>query len=376
MCYNIKNTFGGLAMKKNIVPVDVIRAGIRLYFEDINLEGYRKRKNDKNQLYKLIKTETGAVVTLSYNIKYQYFSMRASMPKVLYGTNTVDVFSEDIEKFILSMNDILWKQGIYFNYSDFKVSLLETSVNYVCDSESDKYEYIELFSKRSVARKRKDKYPTSVVFKNASTRVTIYDKSAEMESRKSETSQVNDKELPTNKKLLRIEHTLSKRALKNYHKDLSIHNILQNQNIAAIFYAEQRKAKFNLRVLREKELFKVLNKKIKHKRSDIKRTIKEFYRDINVYGENYVCQKYSPHQVRTYINLLVDDGYSPIAVQKAKRINFMNLSERKIEVKMNARIKNAIHKSITIFNQSVREILSHYFRCTFFQMVFKYWDTS
>ena len=67
-------------------------------------------------MYKLIKTETNAIVTLNYNIKFQYFSVRASVPKVLYGTNTREVSLIDMDKFITAINEILKTESLNFNY--------------------------------------------------------------------------------------------------------------------------------------------------------------------------------------------------------------------------------------------------------------------
>ena len=354
-------------MANKIIPIDVIRAGTRVYFSDINLNGYRRRECDTYQLYKLIKTETNAIVTLNYNMKFQYFSVRVSVPKLLYGTNTREVSLIDVDKFITAINEILKKENLNLDFSDFRISILELCHNYICSTEKDKIAYLDFFSKASVSRKKKDNYPSSTVFKNSQSRITIYNKSQELSDRKSNTTLTEDVQ-----KILRTEFTLQTKALKQYHKNLTVDAFFKDFDLRSIFLAEQHKAGFGLKILHKKTFFKILNKKIQKRRKDTRNKIRNFYREFNLYGEDFVRGKYSQYQVREYKKIITDMGFSPIYINNTvKIIDFTSLDESKKIVKMNVK---ELLKQYTLRKASLN--LSLYFRCSFFQMVFKYWDTS
>lgn len=187
---------------------DVIRAGTSVSINDIDLSGFKHRPNNHKQMYHIIEAYNGTKISLDYNIEFEYFSVKVSLPKLLCGTNAINLPADCGEELIELVNFYLSESGLPFDFSEFGISLLEVSHNYVCETIEDKKKYVEYFSSKDVSRKTKYKYDTSIVFKNKTSRTTIYDKKSEVG---------NDDDIPVNKavldRTLRVEHKLHKRGI-------------------------------------------------------------------------------------------------------------------------------------------------------------------
>lgn len=369
---------GGLFMSEKLLPVDVIKAGCFAYPHNINLRGFKPRNDNKHQLYKLVTLKNGSIVTLNYNTEFQYFSVRSSVPKVLYGCNTCTLHQADADYFIKVINAILLQENIDLNFEEFKISLLEASYNYICKSKKDKQDYIEFFSKQSVSRKNKELYETSVVYKNKQDRLTIYDKSEEILAKNPLADISEDTE-----KMLRVEYTLNKKSIKKYYKNLTVGIFLREFDLEKIFLKENIRSGLNLKALNRKEFYTVLRRQIKNKRKHTQNKIIKFYKCLNKFGEEYTKDNYTKYQISSYKKLMTELGYSPFYLNNStNRIDFMSLNKKidiesvRIEMKKVCKlIFKKKHKN-KLFKFNVRDTLSQFSRCSFFQKIFKFFDTS
>lgn len=369
---------GGFIMFEKLLPLDVLKAGCSTSAKYINLKGFKPRDDNKHQFYKLITLGNGTKITLNYNTEFQYFSVRASIPKVLYGCNTCTIHQADADHFIKVINAILLQENIDLNFEEFKISLLEASYNYICKSKKDKQDYIEFFSKQSVSRKNKEVYETSVVYKNKQDRLTIYDKSEEILAKNPLADISEDTE-----KILRVEYTLNKKALKKHYKNLTVGIFLREFDLEKIFLKENIKSGLSLKALNKKEFYIILRRQIKSKRKYTQNKILKFYKCLNQFGEEYIKDNYTRYQISTYKKLMIELGYSPFYLKNnTKPIDFMSLTQ-KIDVESVRIVMKPIFKLIfknkrknKLFKINVRDTLSQFSRCTFFQKIFKFFDTS
>jgi len=366
-------------MSEKLLPVDVIKAGCFDYPHNINLRGFKPRNDNKHQLYKLVTLKNGAIVTLNYNTDFQYFSVRASVPKVLYGCNTCNLYQKDADQYIHIVNDILSAEHIHLNFENFKISVLEVSFNYICKSVKDKQNYIEFFSKQAVNRKTKKVYKTSVVYKNKQSRLTIYDKAEEILAKSRTAAITKDAD-----KILRVEYTLNRKALKKHHKDLTVGAFLREFDLEKILIKENIKSGLSEKALKKKDFYTILRRKIKSKRKNTQNRILKFYKLLNQYGEEYVQENYTRYQISAYKRIMLDLGYSPFYLNNSTaQIDFMKLRDiapiEKIRKEMKYILAKLDFKKIKKnrrFKFNVRDKLSQFSRCTFFQSIFNFFDTS
>lgn len=303
---------------KKILPVDVIHAGICYPLPNKVLAEFEQDYTaDGMRYYKNILTESGAKLTISYRQEFGYLCVRVSLPKLIYNTNAKIFYYSDVDIAISKINGILFEEQIYANFSDFKVFQMELSHNYMCHSKSEKLMYIDTFKNRKLTRKSNRAYPTSMVFKNKSSRLTIYDKAAEMRVHSNQpiTDEIEN--------ILRVEYKLSKTALKRYTKDLSVCHMLHDIDLQWVYMNEHDKADIFQRALSYPQFFVVLDSLIADKREREKNKILSFYEYINENGESSAKEAYSPYLFKKYISIMKANGYSPIySYSPVKSINF------------------------------------------------------
>lgn len=303
---------------KKILPVDVIHAGICYSLPDKALAGFEQDyTSDGMRYYKNILTESGAKLTISYRKEFGYLCVRISLPKMIYGTNVETFYGSDVDKAISKVNSILLGEQIYADFSDFKIFQMELSHNYVCHSKSEKLRYLNTFKSRRLSRKSNRAYPTSMVYKNKSSRLTIYDKAAEMRihSNKPITDETEN--------ILRVEYKLNKTALKHYSKDLSVSHVLHDTDLQMVYLNEHSKADIFQKTLSYPQFFNVLGNFIADKKEREKDKILNFYQYINENGESSAKEAYSPYLFKKYISIMKVNGYSPIySYAPVKHIDF------------------------------------------------------
>lgn len=303
---------------KKILPVDVVNAGICYSLPNKALAGFEQDYTvDGMRYYKNILTESGAKLTISYRKEFGYLCVRVSLPKLIYGTNSKTFYYTDVDKAISTINSILFDEQIYADFSDFKIFQMELSHNYVCHSKSEKLRYLNTFKNRKLSRKSNRAYPTCMVYKNKSSRLTIYDKAAEMRvhSNKPITDEIEN--------ILRVEYKLSKTALKRYTKDLSVCHVLHNTDLQMVYLNEHNKADIFQKTLSYPQFFNVLDNLIADKKEREKDKILSFYQYINENGESSAKEAYSPYLFKKYISIMKVNGYSPIySYSPVKSINF------------------------------------------------------
>lgn len=303
---------------KKILPVDVIHAGICYSVPDEALAEFKQDYTaDGMRYYKNILTESGAKLTISYRKEFGYLCVRVSLPKLIYGTNAETFYSSDADKAISKVNRILLDEHIYADFSDFKIFQMELSHNYVCHSKSEKFRYLNTFKNRKLSRKSNRVYPTCMVYKNKSSRLTIYDKAAEMRvhSNKPITNEIEN--------ILRVEYKLSKTALKRYTKDLTVYHVLHDADLQMVYLNEHNKADIFQKTLSYPQFFNVLGNLIADKKEREKDKILSFYQYINQNGESSAKEAYSPYLFKKYIAIMKANGYSPIySYAPVKRIDF------------------------------------------------------
>ena len=359
-------------MNNTYLPVDTIKAGIYLPYADIDLYGYRHRKSNHYQLYKLLEVDSSTKITLNYNIQHQYFSLKVSLPKLLCGTNAINLPAACAGELITLVNEYLLTEGLAVNFADFKVSLLELSFNYECNNVEDKNYIIKHCSNKDISRKDKTTFDTSVVFKNKTSWTTLYDKTAEMEATQA---------LPANNhsfdKTLRLEHKLLKKAVKRHFKANTVADILFSDRLEEVFLKENQKAGLSLKPLHKKVFFKVLENQLKGKSHSFQNRVFSFYKELNTLGEMYVQEHYSKFQISKYKKIMQSAGYSTTYIcQSAHPVDFMSLKNKENkrltqkEIReMLGHIKLGKKKSFIV---EVKEFLSHCLPCKFFKKVIKF----
>lgn len=363
---------------KKILPVDVIHAGICYSLPDKALVGFEQDYTvDGMRYYKNILTESGSKLTISYRKEFGYLCVRVSLPKLIYGTNTETFYYSDADKAVSKVNSILLDEHIYADFSDFKIFQMELSHNYVCHSKSEKLRYLNTFKNRKLKRKSNRAYPTCMVYKNKSSRLTIYDKSAEM--------RVHSNKLITDEaeKILRVEYKLNKTALKRYTKDLSVSHVLHDTDLQMVYLNEHNKADIFQKTLSYPQFFNVLGNLIADKKEREKDKILSFYQYINENGESSAKEAYSPYLFKKYISIMKVNGYSPIyCYSPIKSINFnapfeydCHLSKEEIKQIVANLEKEKNAKPIKYSFSLVAKLLPLALPCDFFSKV-NIFDTS
>ena len=183
--------------------------------------------------------------------------------------------------------------------------------------------------------------------------------------------------------MLRVEYTLNKKSLKKHYKNLTVGIFLREFDLEKIFLKENIKSGLNLKVLNRKEFYSILKKEIKHKRKTTQNRILKFYKCLNQHGEEYIKDNYTRYQISAYKKLMIDLGYSPFYLKNnTNPIDFMSLTQ-KIDIESVRIVMKPIFKLIfknkhksKLFKFNVRDTLSQFSRCTFFQRIFKFFDTS
>ena len=321
-------------MKNETLCLDVVRAGIPFYLNDNRLSDFTYKECKNPYFYKNITLENGAVVTAGYYCQFQYLFVKCSFPKVVYGDNRNLITKNDMSAVISAVNNALLTVGIYADFSLFSVSNIEVTYNYVCRTEAEKQAYIVAYNKHYVSRRNTCNYAESAVFKNRSTRTTIYDKAAEILYRN------NDAVLSyADKRIVRVEHKIPKRVLDNYQKGCLVEDLI-NIDLRKVLKEENEKAGLAMITLNEKKFYKILEEKIKHKNTSTKLCIINFYKELNEHGEQYVKNKYSPYVFRSYRKIMLNAGYSTVHTsgkakttmdfQKVEKNSFVQFTKQEI----------------------------------------------
>lgn len=270
------------------------------------LKGFRLKITPHDYYYyKNIILENGTVLTLGYRKEFSYLEVKFSVPKLLYGTNAIEMQSNHISNVINIVNNILAAEHINADFASFRISRIELSRNYNCKNEREKMNYIDVLKRRDASRKESKNYMTSAVFYNKSCRLTIYDKKAEMLAH-GDAKYINE----VTAKILRVEYKVRKTTLKKYTKNLSVENVLCNLDLNAIFADENRKTGIFGKVLSYNRFFSVLNRLICGKSAACQKKIIAFYKDVNIIGEPAAKAKYSKYVFRTYSKIMKDEGYN------------------------------------------------------------------
>lgn len=308
-------------MNNKILPIDVLSAGLYYRLDDDMLKTFKIKITHKEMYYfKNVRVNENCKLTICYRKQFNYLTIKVSLPKILYATNTKTLYITDTNRILSIINKVLSDESIYEDFNNFKVSVIELSHNYICKNETDKQLYIDLFNMKNLTHRKNSTYKTSAVHKNKSVRTTIYDKKAELLAN-------NYKKSITNRenRILRVEHKLKKSVLKKYSKDLSVKNIL-NMDLEKIFLNENSKLGFNLKVLGKKEFYATLKKSISDKKIATQNKIITFYQELNEFGESYVKQKYSSYIYNNYRNIMLSKNYSTIySNKKLRNICFTDL---------------------------------------------------
>ncbi len=356
---------------KKLLPVDVIKAGIKLSAASVNLDGYKRRDGKWYQLYKIIEADNETKITFNYNMMHEWFSVKVSLPKLVCGTNARNVYVNSADDFIYLINTYLVADGIYVDFAMFKVSLLELSHNYVCSTVEDKKYYIEYFSGKSIVRKKKQTYENSVVFKNKTSRTTIYSKSDEMES-KNGTVVTH----PILKRVLRVEHKLHPRGVRKYFKKRSVKDVLFADNLIDIFLKENKSAGLHLQVLHKSLFYKILINQIASKTNSFQKKVLDFYIKLNKYGISYAEARYSKYQVKKYKQIMESAGYSTTYICKSVTpVDFMDLYTEvglNLNIEEKTRMMKKTKKEKTTFMSKAKNVFSLCLSCNFLKKACKF----
>ena len=282
--------------------IDVIRAGTTYYLNDDSLKDYCIKNIANPYYYKIITLSNGSKITIGYYRQFHHLFVKCSLPKILYGNNIEMLKGADLNKTINCINSVLIELGIFADFSDFTISQIEISNNYICSSEKEKQLYIDLFNKRYVPRKRNSEYDTSTVYKNKSSRSTIYDKSEEVLFRNPDIHLFGKE-----KRIIRVEHKVPKRRLNKYKKNCKVRDLF-NIDLREVLREENKKVGLDMKMLNKKEFYSVLNENIQNKSDKAQKKIIKFYQELNEYGELYVKQRHSKYVFNTYRNIMLRAG--------------------------------------------------------------------
>lgn len=327
-------------MKKEFLCLDVVRASTHYYLDDKHLYDFKYKDCKKPFYYKNVTLKNDAIITVGYYKQFYSLFVKCSFPKIIFGDNRNLIAEDDMGIVIDIVNNILLTMDIQTDFGLFSVSNIEITYNYICSTEVEKQVYIDAYNKQYISRRKLCNYAESSVHKNISRRTTMYDKSAEIVYRDK-----NAVLSSVDKRILRVEHKLSKKALNKYQTNCLIKDLIKI-DLKKVMKEENKKAGLNMITVNEKKFYKILNEKIEHRNELTKYRIVVFYQELNEYGEQYVRNKYSAYIFRSYRKIMLEGGFNTIHTSSKikKSINFQNIEQNTIIQLTKKEIKNIINK--------------------------------
>lgn len=141
-----------------------------------------------------------------------------SVPKVHYGNNYYSVGEQGSQAVFKEVEKELWESGVHTDINTCNITRLDTFKN--IEPEENFNSYSPLFGLLKMRRGVDRTYPESFLMKNSQQQFCVYDKIAEMQNRKVDTS-------PFPEKTMRFEHRCMNRQ--------KVQNVFGFSSVASLF---------------------------------------------------------------------------------------------------------------------------------------------